>query len=243
MYGNKEKAKAFCDKFQDVICVSDETGDNSPVVYQFAKLLHSCITDKDEWKNVIDDEDFDKNTLGNTNKNSTDEEKFQFLRWKLKHEFHNVGVEHPTELIDIYDEIFFATYIFDRHVEREAQDAQYQLMDKYFMQSTKSVLEHDGRREKYRSMIKTNFEEYQPSNGISYSYETAEPKFEDDLKHYETFNYLIRCALTSYYNPEMPEDKEMLTMAILFENKEKMIYQLQRTLDVILQELCNKLQP
>ena len=116
-------------------------------------------------------------------------------------------------------------------------------MDRYFMKSPKTVLEHDGRREKYRSMIKTNFEQYQPSNGISYSYNTAEPKFEDDKKHYETFNYLIGCALTSYYNPEIPEDKEVLTMKTLFENKEKMINQLQRTLDVTLEELRNKLQP
>ena len=112
MNGNKEKAKLLCDKFQDVICVLDETGENSPVVCQFAKLLHSCIADKDEWKDVIDDEDFDKNTLANTNKNSTDEEKFQFLRWKLKHEFDNIDVEHPTDLIDIYDEIFF----FNLHI-------------------------------------------------------------------------------------------------------------------------------
>ena len=84
IYGMQEKAMEFCDKLQDVICVTDESGDNSPVVYQFAKLLHSCITDKDEWKSVIEDDDFDKNTLANTNKNSTDEEKFQFLRWKLK---------------------------------------------------------------------------------------------------------------------------------------------------------------
>ena len=63
---------------------------------------------------MIDDEDFDKNTLGNTNKNSTDAEKAKFLRWKLKHEFHNVGVEHPTELIDIFDEIFLQhTYSTD----------------------------------------------------------------------------------------------------------------------------------
>ena len=85
MNGNKEKAKLLCDKFQDVLCVLDETGGNSPVVYQFAKSLHSCITDKDEWKDVIDDENFDKNTLANTNKNSTDAEKAKFLRWKLKH--------------------------------------------------------------------------------------------------------------------------------------------------------------
>ena len=79
MYGNEEKAKAFCDEFQEIICVSDATGDNPPVVYRFAKLLHSCITDKDEWKNVIDDEDFVEHTLGNTNKNSTDAEQAKFL--------------------------------------------------------------------------------------------------------------------------------------------------------------------
>ena len=92
-------------------------------------------------------------------------------------------------------------------------------------------------------MIKTNFKKCLPSDGILYSYETAEQNFENDLKHYESFNYLIRCALTSYYNPAMPEDKEMLTKEILIDNKKKMIYQLQLIIDVILQELCNKLQP
>ena len=101
-------------------------------------------------------------------------------------------------------------------------------------------MQHKRMRDIYWSMITTNFENGLPSDGILYSYETAELNFEDDLKHYKSFNHLIRCALTSYYNPAMPEDKEMLIKEILFDNEKKMIYQLKRTIDVILQELCNK---
>ena len=97
-------------------------------------------------------------------------------------------------------------------------------------------MQHERLRNQYWTMITTNFKKGLPSDGILYSYDTAELNFDDDIQHYKSFNHLIRCALTSYFDP-MPEDKEMLTKEILIDNKKKMMYQLQATIDIILEEL------